>query len=525
MDTLLPPTALASLKEFVALLKKDKHAELECKILPNLIHTKDVADRIADSLQLHSRGPPVHMHRATFSYSDGLRVTVLGADNILKVCATGSFRGVPLDVDRKRRYFDVVTAIKNKSDTIDIPDADIRVTLRHEEHLRKDFSGPPMDSASHMRVIHRKSWTSLDGIVRYDFSQCKSKTKQTKTLSQVLKQTPTYELEMEVIDRTKSEAEIVASVLRHVTPALTAFQGSQFLLSSSDMRRYQMEFELTRTPFLNPVTMERRHLLPDHSNNILSGYTVTNKADGERCFLVVMRDRRVLRITPSSIITWTGLTTTKDIHIGTILDGEYLADRNQFCIFDVYWYRNRDVRRLPLFVSEDDMTKSRLGCARSFVADIPTDFTSRLGATPLRVTTKLFLVGEGPSMQEAIRRILDTKFEYPTDGLVFTPRSSPVAPIADRKGKTWTTVYKWKPASHNSIDFLLKLKNGESFDTSLNKRVVKGTLYVSRTPGDIVHPCETMTGEYEPPEISPEERVRTDGRDRIPSPFQPLVPR
>ena len=160
MDTLLPPTALASLKEFVALLKKDKHAELECKILPNLIHTKDVADRIADSLQLHSRGPPVHMHRATFSYSDGLRVTVLGADNILKVCATGSFRGVPLDVDRKRRYFDVVTAIKNKSDTIDIPDADIRVTLRHEEHLRKDFSGPPMDSASHMRVIHRKSWTS-----------------------------------------------------------------------------------------------------------------------------------------------------------------------------------------------------------------------------------------------------------------------------------------------------------------------------------------------------------------------------
>ena len=55
-------------------------------------------------------------------------------------------------------------------------------------------------------------------------------------------------------------------------------------------------------------------------------------------FLVVMRDRRVLRITPSSVITWTGLVATKDIHVGDIIDGEYLADRNQFCIFDVYWY-------------------------------------------------------------------------------------------------------------------------------------------------------------------------------------------
>ena len=521
MDTLLPTPALASLKEFAALVKKDKHAELECKLLANQIHTKDIADRISDSIQLYSRGAPVHEHRATFSYSDGLRVVVIGAENILKVCTTGSFRGVPINVERKRRYFEVVTAIKDKSDTVDVPEAGIRITLRHEEHLRKDFSGAPMDSASHIRVIHRKSWTSLDGIVRFDFSQSKSKTKQTKTFADILNQNPTYELELEVVDRSKPEAEIVSSVIRHISPVLAAFQGSQFVLPASDMQRYRMEFEMTRTPFLNPVTLERRHLLADRPNNILSGYTVTNKADGERCFLVVMRDKRVLRFTPSSVITWTGLTATKDIHIGTIIDGEYLAARNQFCIFDVYWYRNRDVRRLPLFVSESDMTKSRLGCARSFVADIPADFTSQMGAKPLRVVTKMFLAGDGEAMQEAIRKILDTEFEYPTDGLVFTPRSSPVAPMTERRGKTWTTVYKWKPASHNSIDFLVKLKNGESFDTTLNKRVVKGMLHVSRAPGDIVYPCETMTGEYTIPEISPEDR----GRDRVPSPFQPSVPR
>ena len=525
MDTLLPSTALASLKEFATLVKKDKHAELECKILPNQIHTKDVADRIVKTLQLYSRGAPVDEHHATFSYSDGLRVVVIGAENIHKVCTTGSFRGVPLEVERKKRYFEVVTALQGKSDTVDVPDAGIRITLRHEEHLRKDFSGAPMDSASHIRIIHRKSWTSLDGVVRYDFSQTKSKTKQTKTFADILKQNPVYELELEVIDRTKTEAVIVESILRHVSPVLAAFQGSQFVLPNSDVQRYRMEFETTHTPFLNPVTLERRHLLADRPNSILKGYTVTNKADGERCFLVVMRDRRVLKITPSSVITWTGLTETKDIHVGDIIDGEYLADRNQFCIFDVYWYRNRDVRRMPLFVSEDDTTKSRLGCARSFVADLSTDFTTMPSSKPLRVVTKMFLAGDGEAMQEAIRKILDTKFEYPTDGLVFTPRASPVAPVTERKGKTWLTVYKWKPASHNSIDFLVKFKNGESFDTALGKRVVKGTLYVSRTPGDIVYPCETMTGEYTTPEVSPEERVRAESRDRVPSPFQPSVPR
>jgi hypothetical protein len=525
MDTLLPSSALASLKEFASLMKKDKHAELECKILPNQIHTKDIADRIVKTLQLYSRGAPVDEHRATFSYSDGLRVVVIGAENIHKVCTTGSFRGVPLEVERKRRYFEVVTALQGKSDTVDIPDAGIRMTLRHEEHLRKDFSGSPMDSASHIRVIHRRSWTSLDGVVRYDFSQSKSKTKQTKTFADILKQNPIYELELEVVDRTKTEAAIVESVLRHISPVLGAFQGSQFVLSNSDIQRYRMEFEMTHTPFLNPVTLERRHLLADRPNSILNGYTVTNKADGERCFLVVMRDRRVLRFTPSSVITWTGLTATKDIHVGDIIDGEYLADRNQFCIFDVYWYCNRDVRRLPLFTTDDDKSKSRLGCGRSFVADIATDFISLPSSKPMRVVTKMFLSGDGEAMQEAIRKMLDTKFEYPTDGLVFTPRSSPVAPMNERKGRTWLTVYKWKPASHNSIDFLVKFKNGESFDTSINKRVVKGTLYISRTPGDIVYPCETMTGEYTPPELAPEERVKAENRDRVPSPFQPSVPR
>ena len=36
--------------------------------------------------------------------------------------------------------------------------------------------------------------------------------------------------------------------------------------------------------------------------------------------------------------------------------------------------------------------------------------------------------------------MLDTQFEYETDGLIFTPRSSPVAPLSEVKGKTWLRI-------------------------------------------------------------------------------------
>ena len=68
MESIIPPNARNTLKEFASFVKKDTHAELECKILPSKIHTKDVADRIVSSIQLHSRGPPVEEHRYLFLF-------------------------------------------------------------------------------------------------------------------------------------------------------------------------------------------------------------------------------------------------------------------------------------------------------------------------------------------------------------------------------------------------------------------------------------------------------------------------
>jgi ribA/ribD-fused uncharacterized protein len=533
METLISSSVQKDIEELVSLAASDTNAELEIKVLAGQIQTKDTADRIVKAIESMSTGQVTDEHRASWSYSDGLRVSVFGPENILKVCTTSSFRGVPLGVERKRRYFEIPGLAPDRkvgSDVIEVPDLKLRFTLRHEEPLRKDFSGAPMDPTSFLRILHRKSWTTKDGLLRIDMSLVKTKLKSHKTFADVLKQTPTYELEVEVINKKVAAKKIVESMIRNVEPLIGAFQESAFLLTDSDMQRYRMEMEATRMRFINPVTMERRHLVQDRPNNILTGYTVTNKADGARCFLVVARDKRLLRWSRDGRIAWTGLVATKETHVGDIMDGEYLYDRNLFCIFDAYHFRGKNILRLPLMTTDDDVMKeplkSRLGCAHAFVNDLKKDFVTSSSRLPVRVETKLFLAGDGAVMEQAIQTILDTQFEYPTDGLIFTPRATAVAPISDRKGDTWLHAYKWKPASQNSIDFLVNFKMGESYDPVVGQRVVRGMLFVSRTPGsDIVYPCETMTGEYKRPDIPGELRVASESRDRAPSPFQPTVPK
>ena len=173
METLIPKPLRNRVQELIALAKVDPKAELEMKVLSGQLQTKDVADRMVKVLEELTSGGAIDSHRATFSYPDGLRVSVTGPETILAVCTTNSFRGLPLEVERKRRYFDVAQG--TGSDIVDIPDLKLRVTLRHEDPLRKDFSGAPMDPASHVRILHRKSWTTADGLYRIDLSMVKSK--------------------------------------------------------------------------------------------------------------------------------------------------------------------------------------------------------------------------------------------------------------------------------------------------------------------------------------------------------------
>jgi ribA/ribD-fused uncharacterized protein len=530
MESIITNPVIVGLTQFIDIAKKDHKAEFECKLLCGKIQTKDVYDRLFNTIQTLSIGSVSEEHRMTFSYADCTRVHVEGPQNIYKLVSSNSFRGMAVDVERKQRYYEGTVG---KVDMYDVPEVSSRFTLRSESKLRKDWEGNPNDPKTHVRMIHRKSFKTASELFRIDFSVVKSRGVNVKyNLKTLLKQPVSYELEIEFVGKdTKIDSQLIVDDLLKIMTAISqSYYRTPFLLAVSDMQRYSQEFKMSGVCFYNPVTMLRRHMTTSSPHNISKGYTVTNKADGERSGLYVSRDRKLLKITPTNQITWTGVTAIDDSHAGDFVDGEYIADKQLFCIFDIYRFRNRDTKSLPLMKTDEDIIKnpqsSRLGMAKLFVEDLKSQFTTLPSLTPLRVETKLFLAGDGSSMEEAIRTILDTQFEYETDGLIFTPRASGVAPSEDRKGKTWSRVYKWKPANMNSIDFLLNITDEETLDPITKNIGKKGELYVSRTPGDdIIYPRETMTGEYVEKELPESLKKVAATNIRIPSIFQPAVPR
>jgi ribA/ribD-fused uncharacterized protein len=516
----LSPQVMNQLITFIDKSKNDSKVEVECKLLSGKIQTKDIVDRLLKEVTTSSLHEEYHL---TITYADGIRVTVEGVANIQKLSTTNSFKEVPLIVERKQKCDD---------NDIALPETCLKFCIRSEHPVRKDWEGNPSDSKGHIRLISRKSFKTTDELFRIDFSAIKSRPLGSKqTLRDMFKQPPTYELEIEFIGKKSMiDNKVIANeLIRLCTKILQAYYQSPFLLSVSDIQRYQQEFKMTSNLFLNPVTLFRRHLRIENIHSILKDYTVTNKADGLRCGIYVARDRRLIRVTPNYQVTWTGITALDDSHSGDFLDGEYIPDKKLFCIFDIYRFRNADVRNLPLMKSDEDTLKnplkSRLGCARTFIEDLKTQFEMVPSLSPIRIETKTFLAGDGVAMEECIKNMLNTEFEYETDGLIFTPRNSRVAPSEDRKGKTWLRVYKWKPPHLNTIDFLIKL-NEETFDPVNRVKAKKGELYVSRTPGDdIIYPRETMTGEYIPRKLPSDLQKIAESNTRVPSVFQPTVPR
>ena len=514
---------ISELSAFIDIAKKDHNAEVECKLLSGKIQTKDVVDRLLKEVESAS---VEEENRLTIAYADGTRVAVYGSANVQKLCITNSFKEIPLSVEKKKKYFE---GEPGKKDNIEVPEYCAKFSIRLEQPLRKDWEGNPSDPKGHIRLVNRKSFKTANELFRVDFSAVKFRPMNSKTsLRDMLKQTPSYELEIEFIKKdTTIETKIIANELVGIAERiLKAYYQSPYLLSVSDIQRYQQEFKMSSNVFLNPVTMFRRHLRPENPHNILKDYTVTNKTDGQRCGLYVARDRKLVRVTPNFQVTWTGITASDDTHTGDFIDGEYIPDKRLFCIFDVYRFRNTDVRNLPLMKSEDDTLKSRLGCARLFIDDLRDKFQMTPSLTPIRIETKIFLAGDGLAMEESIKTMLSTQFEYDTDGLIFTPRNTGVAPSEDRKGKTWLRVYKWKPPHLNTIDFLIKINPEDTFDPVEHTNCKKGELYVSRTHGDdVVYPRETMTGEYVTRKLPADLQKIADSNTRIPSVFQPTVPR
>ena len=255
-----------------------------------------------------------------------------------------------------------------------------------------------------------------------------------------------------------------------------------------------------------PVSMSLNEINPDNPHSILSGYVVTEKADGIRAELFIDKHHEGYLITQKKEIICTGL---KFMNVGSaILDGEYITkDRNGkdiklFMVFDIYYQDNGENASQPYtypWTPKSIDLPSRSSILHKFKNDIQIENSKFLslkqGVYSQKWTKEEHMVDSkdtirigyknyysGPKnlkrdkkdnskftnikeIGKMNRKILDldksNNYEYNIDGLIFLPMYYPVKSdnesiIVDNISGAWFQNYKWKPPEENTIDFRLR---------------------------------------------------------------------
>ena len=340
----------------------------------------------------------------------------------------------------------------------------------------------------------------------------------------------TYEIELEVNNRAvgmgtryNTVPGLLADIRKSIRVVLSGLQGTYYPIAYSERSAILQEYMkvchgdiyeerwVKSADFIGPssYTLQLKNVAPiDESStvpNIRAGYTVTDKADGERKLLFIGETGKIYMIDTNMNVIFTGMTTKNKAAMNTVIDGEYIKyDKygeyiNLYAAFDLYFVNKVSVREWSFVETEEDIRnatkekergepaydplKYRLAMLNHVVQILKPEFVmaepnadsgekSKPQGCRFDIRCKQFYTErEGHTIFEGCAQILakvaDGGFAYNTDGIIFTPSVMGVG--GNRRGvagplhkTTWEHSFKWKPPHLNTIDFLVSVKKDTS---------------------------------------------------------------
>ena len=444
--------------------------------------------------------------------SNDIRTTLTNINDVKIYCKTDDLKDLDTVFLKKKVYLNE----DRKKMLLRNSNYNYSINLKTEEKMELDDPEivELLDSwknrKKYFRYKKRTSFNTPDGNYRIDITIVKSNSKnkvlnrfeyyKSFTESKVLQESEIYELEIEYIANDLVETVGKSNIYKSVKILETTddIQTHEIIKESSESDNYKILSEIVyqinsviyNTPLIinkterenilseyykltnqskklivpQPVTLSLDNLNMNNAANILKNYAVTEKADGYRYILYIDETKTGYLIDSKKNVVKTGIVFTNVEGIW-ILDGEYIVrDRNNqilnlFMIFDVYYANNEPVYKRP-FISKTRDRNDELTLFREILKnteyeyDIPNNMNIgiknyELGTTRSKPNKKIL---------DKSREILNRKFVYRTDGLIYLPIDIPVGSGIDKKpveniGGTWNLNYKWKPPEENTIDF------------------------------------------------------------------------
>lgn len=324
--------------------------------------------------------------------------------------------------------------VKNVVKTYDIYDYDIRFSSSYE----KTYDKSKVMDLENYELIRKKNRTTYKfPFGKLDLTIVEQQFKNGKTQLK-------YEVEFEINNFDLN------SILGTVTFILQTRQDSFYVISNMERRYVLSEYKtLINANYFIGAQPETLH--KDKISMLYKNYSVTDKADGERAFMIIDKVGNVYYIDNNlNRVTKTNLKSKR--YINTLIDGEIVKqnDKIVFLAFDLVFYNGKDLRN-----NTEYKLKQRLDRLNHILSTIDHNKFYLLKLKKyyynnVFLGSKIILSNVNEKGDYNIK-INDIDIIYKNDGLVYTPMDEPYP-----KSKKWTTLLKWKPAELTTIDFYSK---------------------------------------------------------------------
>jgi SAM-dependent methyltransferase len=440
--------------------------------------------------------------------------------------------------------FKLIQKIKEKSNTIDIDNLDIRVRkskeieTKNEDILKSLSKISPLEADKINYRYKQRMSLELSEELHIDMTIVKA----SDNISNVANAIKNYEIEIDYTicnknnSNCKPDKKVLEQMFEEVEIIKKVMTNSDILINKNEEKQiieqyintlYGTSFEGASILYsMQPISAEVQHIV----DNIPNKYSATDKADGEKYQLYIYEDECYL-ISNNLHVKKMGVK-NKEFN-NTIVEGEliYIDEKRiyLFMMFDCLYYKGKDVRgelkladrlsnmvnisksfKYEPFVIKDYETKGAFKLEemkeyysnniKTFYKHLNTEI-NKLKPNEVLIYPKIFLYPSGASSSEVFlfaetiwnncTKNANVDCPYLLDGIILTPLEQKYT--RDRKEQRFP-IYKYKPPHTNSLDIYITFEKNKDiggymdiFDNSLPDKIEFKTFRVVNVfVGDIV---------------------------------------
>ena len=418
--------------------------------------------------------------------NESVRMSINGENDIKKYWISSTTENInPTFIEKEKidkiddDNYNIRFSLNNETPQNNILEKNINLLLDKNININK----PNTIIEKVFRFKNRYSINTDDNLFLIEMSKVKFGNGKTFKLSNALKNKVYYEIEVEFIgkDSNLTTTEIADKLLGHCYNILKILNNSNTIISNN-LKTKLIDYykDLTKSKFddfiaANPVTIHRDNLFKSETiPNIHNRYAVTLKADGQRVFLLVNNDGKIYLFNNNYQFFDTGYNDKQ--WTGTLLEGEFINENNEVYLYDALFSKSADVRKryLTELKEYEKKTNTRLDVLDDFIKSLTRKISENFKEENcIKLKNKKYIQtvrNDGTDIFQKVKELWDNR-QYNTfnvDGIIFVPKYD-YYPL---RGGSWDKLFKWKPPSLNTIDFLCKTVK-DDFDNDVQSPYIE----------------------------------------------------